>query len=60
MAGHLGRKCTIGRKVLVEETEQLFKGAKWTEEFTGLKVVRLKLKGGRRHDAFLFRCEGRQ
>jgi hypothetical protein len=30
-AGDLGRKCTVGRKVLVEETKELFKGAERTE-----------------------------
>jgi hypothetical protein len=31
VAGDLCCKCTVGRKLLVEETEQLFKGAKGTE-----------------------------
>jgi hypothetical protein len=31
VAGDLGRKCTVGRKVLVEEVEELFKGAERTE-----------------------------
>jgi hypothetical protein len=31
VAGDLGRKCTVGRKVLVEEAEELFKGAEGTE-----------------------------
>jgi hypothetical protein len=30
-AGDLGCKCTVGRKVLVEEAEELFKGAEGTE-----------------------------
>ena len=31
VAGDLGRKCTVGRKVLIEEAEELFKGAEGTE-----------------------------
>jgi hypothetical protein len=31
LPGDLGCKCTVGRKVLVEEAEELFKGAEWTE-----------------------------
>jgi hypothetical protein len=31
VAGDLSCKCTVGRKVLVEETEELFKGAEGTE-----------------------------
>ncbi len=31
VAGDLGCKCTVGRKVLVEEAEELFKGAEGTE-----------------------------
>jgi hypothetical protein len=31
MAGDLGCKCTVGRKVLVQETEEFFKGAEGTE-----------------------------
>jgi hypothetical protein len=35
VAGDLGRKCTVGRKVLVEEAEELFKGAEGTEQVAG-------------------------
>jgi hypothetical protein len=31
VAGDLGRKCTVSRKVLVKEAEELFKGAEGTE-----------------------------
>jgi hypothetical protein len=31
VAGDLGCKCTVGRKVLVEEAEEFFKGAQGTE-----------------------------
>jgi hypothetical protein len=31
VAGDFGRKCTVGRKVLIEETEELFKSAEGTE-----------------------------
>jgi hypothetical protein len=31
VTGDLGCKCTVGRKVLVEEAEELFKGAEGTE-----------------------------
>jgi hypothetical protein len=55
VAGDLGCKCTVGRKALVEEAEELFKGAERTEEkIAGQEFERLKFKGGRRHDAFLF------
>jgi hypothetical protein len=54
VAGDLGCKCVVGRKVLVEEAEELFKGAEGTEKFAALDCERLKFKGGRRHDAFLF------
>jgi hypothetical protein len=55
VTGDLGRKCTVGRKVLIEETEELFKSPKWTEKIAGLERERLKFKRGRRHNAFLFR-----
>jgi hypothetical protein len=55
VAGDLGCKCTVGRKALVEEAEVLFKGAERTEKkIAGQEFERLKFKGGRRHDAFLF------
>jgi hypothetical protein len=54
VAGDLGCKCTVGRKVVVEEAEELFKGAGRTEKIAGQEFERLKFKGGRRHDAFLF------
>jgi hypothetical protein len=31
VAGDLGCKCTVGRKALIEEVEELFKGAEGTE-----------------------------
>jgi hypothetical protein len=40
--------------VVVEEAEELFKGAGRTEKIAGQEFERLKFKGGRRHDAFLF------
>ena len=54
VAGDLGCKCTVGRKALVEEAEELFKGAKRTEKIVGLGCVRPKFRGGRRHEMFLF------
>jgi hypothetical protein len=54
VTGDLGRKCAVGRKVLVEEAEELFKGAEGTEQVAGQEFERLKFKGGRRHDDFLF------
>jgi hypothetical protein len=54
VAGDLGSKGTVGRKVLVEEAEELFKGAEGTEQIAGQEFERLIFKGGRRHDAFLF------
>jgi hypothetical protein len=50
----LGCECTVGRKVLVEEAEELLKGSEGTEEIVGQEFERLKFKGGPRHDAFLF------
>jgi hypothetical protein len=54
VASDLGCKCMVGGKVLVEEAEEFFKGTEGTEKIAGLRCDRLKLKGGRRHDAFLF------
>jgi hypothetical protein len=54
VAGDLGRKCAISGKVLVEKAEELFKSPEGTEEIAGQQFERLKFKGGRRHDAFLF------
>jgi hypothetical protein len=45
-AGNLGCKCMVGGKVLVEETEELFKGAERAEDISGLEFKRLKFKGG--------------
>jgi hypothetical protein len=45
-AGDLGRECSVGWKVLVEETEEFFKGAERTEQTAGLEFERLKFKGG--------------
>jgi hypothetical protein len=59
MASDLGCKCVVGGKGLVEETEELFKGAEGTEEIAGLEFERLKLKGGRRQNAFLSWGEAR-
>jgi hypothetical protein len=53
-AGDLCCKCTVGRKMLVEKAEQLFKGTEGTEEIAGRDFERLKFRGGRRHDVFLF------
>jgi len=46
-SGDLGRKCTVGRKVLVEEAEEFFKGAEGTEQIAGQEFERLTFKGGR-------------
>jgi hypothetical protein len=54
VAGDLGGKCTVDRKVLVEEAEEFFKGAEGTEKIAALDCERLKFKGSRRHIAFLF------
>jgi hypothetical protein len=54
VAGDLGCKRSVGRKVQVGEAEELFKGAERTEKIAGQEIERLKFKGGRRHDAFLF------
>jgi hypothetical protein len=48
VAGDLGCNCTVGRKALVEEAEELFKGDERTEEkIAGQEFERLKFKGGR-------------
>jgi hypothetical protein len=54
VARDLGCKCMVGWKVLVEEAEELFKGAERTEEIAGQEIERLKFKEGGRHVAFLF------
>jgi hypothetical protein len=54
VAGDLGCKGMVGRKVLVEEAEKLFKSAERTEKIAGQEFERLKFMEGRRHDAFLF------
>jgi hypothetical protein len=59
VAGDLGCKCMVSGKLLVEEAEELFKGAEGTEEIAGLECERLKFKGGRRHDVFLSGFEAR-
>jgi hypothetical protein len=37
----------VGRKVLVEEAEELFKGADGTKQIAGQELERLKFHGGR-------------
>jgi hypothetical protein len=59
VASDLGRKCTVGRKVLVQETEEFFKSTEGTEQIAGLECERPKFKEGRRHDIFLSRCEAK-
>jgi hypothetical protein len=54
VAGDLGCKRMVGGEVLVEETEQLFKGTEGTEQIAGEGFETLTFKGHRRHDAFLF------
>jgi hypothetical protein len=41
-ARDLCRQCTVGGKVLIEETEQLLKGAEGTEQIAGQHFERLK------------------
>lgn len=38
-AGDLCCKCSVGRKVLVEEAEELLKGAEWAERTAGLEFL---------------------
>jgi hypothetical protein len=59
VAGDLGCKCMVGRKVLIEKTEELFKGTEGTEEIAGLEFEMLTFKGHRRHNAFLFQASGK-
>jgi hypothetical protein len=59
VAGNLGCKCMVGRTVLVEEAEELFKGSEGTEKTAGVEVEGPKFKGGRRHDAFLSKFEAK-
>jgi hypothetical protein len=49
----------VSGKVLVEKTEELFQGAEGTEEIAGLEFERLKFRGSRRHDVFLFQVSGK-
>jgi hypothetical protein len=59
VAGDLCCKRMVSGKVLVEKTEELFKGAEGTEEIAGLEFESLKFRGSRRHDVFPFQVSGK-
>jgi hypothetical protein len=60
MAGDLRGKRMVGGKALVEEAEELFKGAEGTEQIAGQEFDRLTFKGGQKHDGFLFQVLSRE